>query len=326
MSYAGKTVLITGAGGFIAANLAVMLAGEEVHIRRLYRGARAPAPVGGRARVEDVAGQLQDPTLWNAVLGDVSVVFHLAAQTSLYVAAENPAADFEVNVLPLLRLLEACKLRGGRPHVVLASTVTVAGLTEALPVDEGHADRPLTVYDLHKQMAENYLRHYVQEGAVTGTILRLANVYGPGPASKRAERGFLNQMMRKALKGEPLTVYGSGNHLRDYVYVEDVASAFQLAGTQVELLNGRHYVIGSGVGHTVAETAKLVAERAERLTGTLVPITVVDWPAGAPAIERRSFVGNPEAFRQAAGWSPATDLVTGIDRTLAAFQSELSST
>jgi nucleoside-diphosphate-sugar epimerase len=174
-------------------------------------------------------------------------------------------------------------------------------------------------------MAENYLRHYVREGAVTGTILRLANVYGPGPASKRAERGVLNQMMRKALKGEALTVYGSGNHLRDYVYVGDVARAFKLAGCQAGELNGRHFVIGSGTGHTIARSAQLVAERAELMTGLPVPITVVEWPSATAPIEMRNFIANPEAFGRATGWRPAVDLVSGIDRTLAAFRNEMTS-
>jgi len=322
MSYAGKTVVITGGAGYIGTNLVNLLAEEDVCIRCLYRAGQPPAALSGKARFENITGDLREETLWPRLLPDAEVVFLLAAQTSIYTAQQNPTADLEANVLPILRLLESCRQNKWRPHVVLASTVTLAGVNPQLPVDEATPDQPVTVYDLHKQMAEGYLKHYAREGVVTATILRLANVYGPGPKSSRTDRGILNQMVRKALKGEALTVYGDGCHLRDYVYVEDVAHAFLAAGQPAENLNGRHFVIGSSRGCSVATAVKLAAERVALKIGRAVPINHVEWPAGLSPIETRNFVANSTAFAQATGWQAKTELTDGLDRTIAAFRAE----
>ena len=125
----------------------------------------------------------------------MDVVFHRAAQTSTYAANRVPRADLDNNVLPMLMMLQAGCERELPPAVIYASTVTICGLPDRLPVDEQFPDVPVTVYDLHKQMAENYLKYHVRVGAAAGAALRLANVYGPGPRSSRADRGILNQMV-----------------------------------------------------------------------------------------------------------------------------------
>jgi UDP-glucose 4-epimerase len=156
-------------------------------------------------------------------------------------------------------------------------------------------------------------------GAVKGAALRLANVYGPGPASSSADRGILNQMVRKALKGETLRIYGKGDFLRDYVYVEDVARAFALAADHVDAVNGKHFVISTGTGHTLAQAVRLVAERVAARTGRQALVEHVAPPASLSPIDTRNFVGDPSAFARATGWRPSVSLQEGIDRTIDFF-------
>jgi nucleoside-diphosphate-sugar epimerase len=275
--------------------------------------------VKGAAGVIDVSGDIRDPEVWERNLEGVDFVFHLAAQTSTYQANDDPVADQAVNLMPMLHLLEACRRRGTRPTVCFASTVTVAGIPERLPVDETHPNHPLTVYDLHKQMAEQYLRWYAEQGAVRGVTLRLANVYGPGPRSSRSDRGILNQMMRRALAGEPLTVYGAGDQLRDYAYVEDVARAFIAAARHSEKLNGGCFVIGSGQGHTIAGAMGMIAERAAARTGIAVEVRHVAPPGSLSPIEQRNFIADPRRFCEATGWHARYSLAEGIDLTMEEF-------
>ena len=315
----GKTVLITGGAGYVATGIVRLLVEVDCRILRLMRPGRQAVAVTGKAQVRDVHGDVRERATWEAFLTDVDVVFHLAAQTSVYQADGDPAADLQANVLPMLHLMEVCRRQERPPAVVFAGTVTEGGLPDRLPVDEEHPDRPVTIYDLHKLMAEGYLKHYAGEGCARGVILRLANVYGPGPASSRGDRGVLNTMIRRALQGDPLTIYGAGNHLRDYVYVEDVAQAFLDAACAIEAVQGRHFVIGSGEGHTVAEAIRLVAERVAAKTGRRVPVTHVEPPAGLSPIEARNFVADPRRFMEATGWRPRHSLQDGIDRTIEAF-------
>jgi UDP-glucose 4-epimerase len=315
----GRTVLLTGAAGFIASAIARQLATIPCTVRCLARGP-LPAPPAGAATFESVAGDIRDPEVWTHALRGVGVVFHLAGQTSVYAAQEDPAGDLATNVLPMLHLARAARTLGVRPTVIAATTATIVGLTaSADPVDESRPDRPVTLYDLHKHMAAQYLETFTRDGTIAAATLRLTNVYGPGPRSSRHDRGILNAMVRRALSGEALSVYGAGAAVRDYVYVDDVARAFVAAAAGIARTEGRHFLVGSGRGTSIREAFELVADRVARRTGHRVPVIAVEPPAGLSAIEGRSFVADTRAFRGATGWHAEVPLGEGIDRTIEAL-------
>lgn len=318
-SYRGKSVLVTGGLGFLGASLVAMLSNVDCRIIRVLRRGTNCSPIANRAKIIDVIGDIREAAVWLRALEDVDIVIHLAGQTSVQVANEDPVADFDANVLPMLQLLETCRCKGHRPIVLFSGTVTQAGMPSCLPVDERHPDMPTTVYDVHKQMAENYLKYYVNQGTVCGATLRLANVYGPGPQSSNSERGVLNRMIRRALRGEALTVYGKGDVLRDYVYVEDAARAFLLAGVSIGCTNGQHYVIGEGHGHTLEEAFNTVAARVALKTGRKVQVTHTHPPGPPLPIESRSFVADSSRFCDATGWRTEIPFAAGIDRTIEAY-------
>jgi nucleoside-diphosphate-sugar epimerase len=188
-----------------------------------------------------------------------------------------------------------------------------------LPVSERTSDRPITVYDVHKKMAEEYLTFGARQGSVRSVALRLTNVYGPGPSVGQPDRGVLNQMIANALGGNALTIHGQGNVLRDYLYVEDAVAAFTAAATHIDSLNGRHFVVGSGRGHTVAAAIRLVAARVAASTGERVRVEHVAPRETALTIDARNFVADSGRFREITGWRPRVALAQGIDRTIASI-------
>lgn len=299
--YRGKTAVVSGASGYVAAALVDRLAAAGAKVVKLSRG---------------LTGDYADPELWRRVLPGADVVFHLAAQTSFYTAAEDPDADFQANVAPMRALLEAGRREGLKPFIVFTGASTQAGVPLASPVDESHPDAPVTVYDLHKLLAEKLLEGYARQGHARGTTLRLSNVYGPGPKSSAPDRGVLNVMIGKALRGESLTVYGKGEPVRDYLFIDDLASALLAAGRGGAALDGRHFVLGSGRGVSLKDSFELVAARVEAKTGRKAAVVSVPEPAGLSPIESRRFVANAAAFRAASGWSPRVALDEGIDRTI----------
>jgi len=317
--YSGKRILVTGGAGYLATNLAELLKDTDCYIIRLDRPEAVFSKVDGAAKIKDVIGDVRERAIWESQLKDIDIVFHFAAQTSVKVANKDPIADLENNVMPMLQMLETCRNKGYQPIVLFSGTVTETGIPVKLPVNETHTDNPITVYDLHKLMAENYLKYYVSEGIVKGAILRLANVYGPGPKNSAPDRGVLNLMVRRALAGETLTVYGKGDYLRDYVYVEDVARAFLEAARKIEEVNGQHFVIGSGEVHTIAEVMNLVSDRVALRTGKRVAVTHIDPPSPQSPIEARNFVADSSRFMRSTGWQAFYSLCEGIDRTLEAF-------
>jgi nucleoside-diphosphate-sugar epimerase len=311
-AYRGKRVVVSGASGYLAAAVLARLHDAAASVVRISRASLAAWT--GKAGCVDLIGDPRDAVLWREAVSGADAVFHLAAQTSVYTAAQDPDADFAANVEPMRRLLEACRPLERRPFVVFAGSVTQCGLPARVPVDESFPDEPVTMYDLHKLLAENALEGYCRQGLARGATLRLPNIYGPGPKSGSADRGVLNAMVLRALRGEPLTIYGAGDALRDYLYIDDAAEAFLAAGTGRSGVDGRHFVLGSGRGTTLAEAFRLVAERVAAKTGRRVDVSSVPEPAGMSAIEKRRFVADFSAFAGVAGWAPRVALAEGLDR------------
>lgn len=319
----GASCLITGGTGYIGASLLQELAPIAGRVRRLGRSLRRPPlPSGQNAALEDMVGDVGNRADLDRAVADIDCIFHLAAQTSVYVADADPLVDQQANLHSTLQLLEACRASGRCPTVIFSGTSTVVGLPQRLPVDESPRDEPITVYDVHKLMAEQYLEYYARRGFVRGVGFRLTNVYGPGPRSSKPERGVLNTMVRLALAGEPLKIFGDGNFVRDYVYVEDVARAFRLAAESSEAVSGRHFLLGSGEGCTLRAAVERVAEIVGAELGKPVLVDYVEPPTRLSAIETRHFVADIGAVQSALGWAPRVALDEGIRRTMAAILRE----
>ena len=317
---AGKVALVTGARGFLGRRLCDRLHAVAARVIRL--GRHPPSDAALPPDVWDLTRDVREPEVWTALPEAPDFVFHFAAQTSVPVADEDPLRDWQANVQPLLRLLETCREKGWRPGILFAGSATQVGITDQGPVGESAPDRPVTMYDRHKLMAEAYLEHYAQRGWARGATLRLPNVYGPGPASGARDRGVLNAMMRRALRGEPLTLYGDGRPVRDYLFVDDAIDAFLAAAAHLEDVDGQHFVLGTGVGHTIAEAFALVADRAAAITGRRPAVEAVTPPPAASPLEARTFVADASRFRDRTGWRPRTSLSEGIDLTLRSLAAE----
>lgn len=311
-----KTILITGGAGYIASNLVNLIKDCSCTIKRLDRPEANFPEIRGRAKIEDIKKDMREDSVWENILKGVDIIFHFAGQTSAYSANNDPEGDLDLNLVPLIKLLEACRKGNLKPSILFTSTATISGVTKKVPVNELFPDDPVTIYDLHKLMAENYLKYYIKQGFLKGIIFRLANVYGPGPKNSSSDRGILNLMVRKALNSERLTIYGDGNYLRDYIYIHDVINAFIKGYANIDKCNGKHFIIGSSKGFLIADMVNLAAERVKIKTGISVQVDHIVLPNDLSAIEFRNFVADISSFKKATGWSPKVYLKDGIDLTI----------
>jgi len=319
--YTNKNILITGGCGYLGSAILDAVSDMECQIHVLDREGRSlPAVEGKKAKIVLITGDIRDENIWKENIANVDIIFHLAAQTSSYVANDNPLEDVKINVLPVATLIETCEKENLRPDIILAGTATQVGLTtETTPINETHADDPVTVYDINKLIAEKYLKYYSRQVGGRSATLRIANLYGPGPASTSSDRGVLNKMVQMAINGEDLTIYGEGNFVRDYIFIDDMVAAFLFAGADIEKLNGENFVIGSGDGTVFKNMVESIQEQVQKKTGRQIHINTSETPKNFSPIEYRNFVADSSAFKAATGWKADVNLDEGIGRTIDFF-------
>ncbi len=316
VALSGKRLFVTGADGYIGTTILSQLRDVSCAVRALIPpgmdAAHGTALAGlGPAATEVVVGDLRTMSDFAPFLDGVDVVIHLAAQTSHYVANAHPTDDWAISVAPAVRLLEWCRANAARPRIVFASSATVVGLKTTLPVDEQVACVPVTVYDIHKLAVEEYLAFFAREHGIPSCSLRLANVYGRGLAATRTDRGILNAMVKRALGGEDLTVFGTGAWLRDYVHLRDVGAAFlRASGAPEANVTGRVFNVCTGTGTRFVDVLGLIALEAEKLVGKRARVVHVDKVLSP--IDERSYIGDPRALSDATGWRPTVELRSGV--------------
>ena len=322
--YKDKNILITGGSGYLGSHIINALSHISCSIIVLDIKDNTLKPA--KKHIADISlkhGDIKSKEIWLESLKGIDIVFHFAAQTSSFIANENPVNDLEINLLPVVNLIETCHRNKLRPDIIFAGTVTEAGLTDILPVSEAFKDQPITVYDINKLAAEKYLQYYGNHMAGKSVVLRLANVYGPGPISSSADRGILNRMVCKALKGEVLTIYGNGAFVRDYIYIDDVIKAFLRAGANMNKVKGKYYILGSGAGHSIKDMVDIVKGETSHRTGREIQVDYILLPDNISPIEFRNFIADSSAFTRATGWEAEISLREGINRTIDFFSKEI---
>jgi len=308
------TYVITGARGYIGRALTKSLIDQGHDLRLVSRSQVISSSGRTSARVEHVRADLRDEESWRALLDGANAVIHLSARTDLNAAEADPATDHALNVKPAHALVRAAERCRATISVIFASSTSIAGDAHINPVNESTPDRPCSVYDRHKLECETILRDATRRGVLRACSLRLATVYGygDGDGSINANRGVLNAMIRRAVGGQPLTLYGDGFPVRDFTHVDDVCNAFRLAVAQPDICDGKHYIIATGRGHTLAEAFGCVAREAHRAIGREVKICHVPEPPNLHPIERSNFIGDASAFQKQTGWRAEVDLESGI--------------
>lgn len=318
----GVRVLITGGLGFIGSSIAHRLValGAEVTI---YDACLDPygwnyANIEGIVeRVKVIRGDVRDYALLACHVRGQDLVFHLAAQVGREISMENPALDVDINCHGTLNLARACAEVGQSVKVVYAGSRGQIGEPLYLPVDEEHPTTPTDVYGINKLAAEKYLLLFGKVYGFPVVSLRLNNVYGPRCQMHQGFYGILNWFIRRAMTGEPITVYGDGSQTRDYVYIDDVVDAFLLAA-QCPEADGEVFFVGSGVETVFLDMVKEVVRAVG--TGTYVH---VPFPPTREKIDIKRFVVSYQKLQRVTGWAPRTSLADGIAMTVEFYRERL---
>ena len=313
--YSGKKIVITGCSGFIGGALISNLKSFDVKILGISRKVQTSSC----KHIEYLCGDVSSYTIWEKIVDFADIIFHLAGNTSVYEAENDPEHSFISSVLPIMHLIKATKKKNKKVRVVFASTATLYGFPKVFPVTESTLPNPITVYDLHKLFAENALELANIQNILENVSLRLANVYGPSSSiSGSMDRGIVNRLTKEAILGVNPKVYGHGNYFRDYVFIDDVVTCFLLGGV-LDRVSGKSFVVASGNSITVYESFKLIAEEVTKVTGQELIVENTNWPEKANEIEKRNFLVDTQYFETSFGWKPKTNFKDGIKKLIINF-------
>jgi nucleoside-diphosphate-sugar epimerase len=320
-SFAGRRVLVTGGLGFIGSSLVRRLLAEGAAVRVV--DALTPGDGGNRFNLEGAApasalevriGRADDASEAETAVAGCDVVFHLAGKVSHVDSLARPVDDLLDNAATTVVLLDACRRTNPGARIVVAGTRQVYGNPLRLPVDEDHPLRPPDYNGVSKIAAEFYARVAAERLGLSTTVLRLTNVYGPRQLVAHSRASFTGWLVRKALKGETLELFGTGLQRRDLLYVDDAVEAFLLAADKV-LGNGEAWNCGREDSVSLAEFAETLVKIAG--SGS---IRIVPFPPERKQIDIGDFSTDSRRFREASGWHPRVDLEEGLRRTVAFFR------
>jgi UDP-glucose 4-epimerase len=320
--YRNRSVMITGGLGFIGSNLARQLVSAGANV--LIVDALIPEHGGNVFNIDGIEdavrvnyADVRNESIMDVLVRDREVIFNLAGQVSHIDSMRDPHTDLEINCRAQLSMLEACRKYNPSTKVVFAGTRQVYGRPEYLPVDERHLVHPVDINGVNKAAGEYYHLLYNNVFGVRACSLRLTNVYGPRQLVKHNRQGFIGWFIRLAIEDREIEIYGDGSQRRDFVFVDDAAEAFMLAGAS-DRCNGEVFNVGGEEPITHRELVTLLIDSAG--TGSM---RFVEWPADKKRIDIGSFYTDSTKFKQTVGWQPRVSLRDGLKETLAFYSRHL---
>jgi nucleoside-diphosphate-sugar epimerase len=235
-----KQYLVTGGAGFIGSHIvrALVEKGEAVRILDNFSSGKhenledLQNTKNGRG-VEILTGDLRDKLEVEQAVRGVDVIFHEAAFVSVPESMSNPQECFDVNISGTTRLFEAARNAGVR-RMVIASSAAVYGDSDALPLKEEIASRPLSPYALSKRVTEMLAELYTQSFRLQVCALRYFNVYGPRQRPDSMYAAAIPIFIKCLREKRTVTIFGDGGQTRDLIFVGDVVRANLIASEHPE--------------------------------------------------------------------------------------------
>lgn len=307
----GSTVLVTGGAGFVGSNLANRLAGRGCRVRVFDALSRAGVERNLNwltdrhgDQIEPVIADLRDPGALASAVRGVDAVYHMAAQVAVTTSMTDPRDDFEVNLGGTFDLLDA--LRQSRPGapLIFASTNKVYGDLADVGVrstTQGYApaqdelarhgvpeSRPLdfhTPYGCSKGAADQYVLDFARSFSMPTAVLRMSCIYGERQMGTE-DQGWVAHFLLRALSGEPITLYGDGEQVRDICDVSDTCNAYIAALENIDQISGRAFNWGGGPANAVSLLTLL--DEIGAILGHSPNVEFADWRPG----DQRWFVAD----------------------------------
>jgi UDP-glucose 4-epimerase len=302
-------ILITGGAGFIGSNAVnfFLEKGFEVNvIDNLSRGFRELVD----KNAVFFEGSFGDRKILDKALNGVEAVIHFGAFALVEESVENPQKYYRNNVMNSVVLLEEMRKRKIN-KMVFSSSCSVYGQPKKIPITESHILNPISPYGETKKAFEKILELYFHSFKMKSICLRYFNPFGPNELHKPETHAIPN-FINAVLRNEKISVFGSGNQVRDFFFVEDLIKAHFLALNKIDEFGFEVFNAGSGSGHSVNEAIKTIFE----LTGKKTEIEFLAERKGDP----KKLTADTKKIYENLGWKPETEFKEGLKKTIGFFE------
>lgn len=246
-----KGVLLLGGGGFLGCALARQLVdnNKRVHIVTPNKN---PA-IASNAIIHQTS--LDDERILKSILPECGIIIHLASSTNPGNSARHPALEAKLNITPTLNFLEILQCYKPFHLIYISSGGTIYGNPETIPVNEKHQLTPLSYYGAGKVAIETFLRVLATPPDQNVTLIRPPNFYGPGQSYQQGF-GIIRTMLEHIHRGTKMEIWGDGEIVRDFLYIDDMVSALNLL---IDMpTDNDTYNIASGKGHSLNQVKGII--------------------------------------------------------------------
>jgi len=223
---------------------------------------------------------------------------------------QEPFEDLQMNAIAPLTVLEASKLENREVRIVYSGTRQSYGRPDTVPLVETQLLKPVDVNGVNKMAGEWFHMVYHRAYGIPAVSLRLVNTYGPRQLVKHARQGFVGWFIKQAIDGEEIQVFGDGQQIRGFNYVDDVVDALLIAGAN-DKVKGDYFNLGGERPISLEEFVKLLLKAAGRGSYRIVP-----FPSDKKAIDIGSVYTSAAKFNLATGWRARVGLEEGLVRTV----------
>ena len=298
--------LVTGGAGFIGSHIAHRLleSGHEVVVLDNFFTGKKENLAAIAKDVRLVEGDVRNIETVEKTAAGCELIFHEAAIVSVPFSVERPQESHDVNIQGTLNVLQAARKSGTR-RVVFASSAAIYGEEPTLPKSEAMRPEPMSPYGVEKITGEHYLATWSKLFGVETVALRYFNVFGPRQDPKSPYSGVISIFVDRILAGKPISFFGDGSQVRDFVYVANVVDANILASTRdAAHVSGRAFNVACGRRTTLLELASLI----ERAAGRTVERSFAEPRAG----DIKESLADISRARAALGYEPKVDVEEGL--------------
>jgi CDP-glucose 4,6-dehydratase len=310
----GKSVLVTGASGFIGAAVVETLIALGARVVSLVRNDGYEYKTNSLEGSFVYRGDVSDYNLMCEIIStnEIEYIFHLAANAIVRVAARDPMSTYRANVMGTVALLEAARNVGRCKKIVVASSDKAYGDHDVLPYVETMALQPRNTYDTSKACTDLIARSYAHNYDMPIVVTRCSNVYGPGDPNQSR---IIPNTIERINRGERPILYSDVSVMeREFIYIDDVVDACLRLALSDQKTNGQAYNVGGTGAHSVQSVVEEILLLMEStLTAEIVPREPVFKEILKQYIDATKLT-------EATGWKPQTTLSTGLLKTIAWYQ------